>query len=232
MADDLPKCIPHDDLVRFHHPLPQLSQALKFQRKIRIVAIGSSSTAGEGKVVPYPCRLEMELRDKFRHQMIDVLNRGIGGTEAPSHLTRFENDVFAEAPALVIWQVGANAIFHRADFNLEDVFKSIETGLRWIGDHGIDAIMMDLQHAPALLDPAEKAKDTRLMVSKIASIAEQAGVNVFRRFALMQHWREVDKIPPELLISDDGLHQTDWSTNCVTHALAGAIMEALEPALA
>ena len=110
--------------------------------------------------MPYPCRLEMELRDKFRHQMIDVLNRGIGGTEAPSQLTRFENDVFAEAPALVIWQVGANAIFHRANFNLEDVFKSIETGLRWIGDRGMDAIMMDLQHARALLDPAEKAKDT------------------------------------------------------------------------
>ena len=45
--------------------------------------------------------------------MIDVLNRGIGGQEAPSELSRFEPDVLAEAPALVIWQVGTNAVFRK-----------------------------------------------------------------------------------------------------------------------
>src|ERR1700681_3175319 len=34
-------------------------RALKDQRKIKIVAIGSSLTAGEGDVVPYPYRLEL-----------------------------------------------------------------------------------------------------------------------------------------------------------------------------
>jgi acyl-CoA thioesterase-1 len=45
--------------------------------------------------------------------MIDVLNRGIGGQEGPEELSRFESDVIAEAPTLVIWQVGTNAIYHR-----------------------------------------------------------------------------------------------------------------------
>ena len=45
--------------------------------------------------------------------MIDVLNRGIGGQEAPSELSRFEPDVLAELPALVIWQVGTNAVFRK-----------------------------------------------------------------------------------------------------------------------
>jgi hypothetical protein len=65
------------------------------------VAIGSSSTAGEADVLPYPSRLDMLLRDRFRDRMIDVLNRGIGGQEAPSELLRFETDVAVEAPALV-----------------------------------------------------------------------------------------------------------------------------------
>lgn len=231
MADP-PPCIPHDDIVRFKYRLPQLTRALQHRRKIRIVAIGSSSTAGEGKVIPYPCRLEMELRDKHRDQMIDVLNRGIGGQEAPGELTRFENDVFAEAPVLVIWQVGTNAIFHRADFNLDDVLKSIATGLNWTRDHGIDAIVMDLQYAPVLLNPPHNPDETKDLVSKIADIADKAGVNVFRRFQLMQRWTENDKIPRNLLISDDGLHQTDWSTNCVTQALAAAIEQTVAAGLA
>jgi hypothetical protein len=41
-------CDPHLDLVAFKYPLLHLREALKRQRKIKIVAIGSSSTAGEG----------------------------------------------------------------------------------------------------------------------------------------------------------------------------------------
>jgi hypothetical protein len=83
------------------YSLPNLTESLKKQRKIRIVAIGSSSTAGEADVLPYPSRLEMLLRDRVHDRMIDVLNRGIGGQEAPSELLCFETDVVVEAPALV-----------------------------------------------------------------------------------------------------------------------------------
>ena len=44
---------------------------------------------------------------------IDVLNRGIGGQEAIEELLRFDPDVFAEEPSLVIWQVGTNAVFRK-----------------------------------------------------------------------------------------------------------------------
>ena len=55
-------CDTHADLFNFKHALPHLTESLKKQRKIKIVAIGSSSTAGETDVVPYPSRLEMLLR--------------------------------------------------------------------------------------------------------------------------------------------------------------------------
>src|SRR4051812_15048671 len=130
---DMPRpCIAHPELVRFKYRLPHLARALKSQRKIRIVAIGSSSTAGEGEIVPYPARLQIALRKQFPDRMIDVLNRGIGGQEAPSELSRFESDVVAETPTLVIWQVGTNAVFRKDQFNLEEVGRSIATGLGWL----------------------------------------------------------------------------------------------------
>ncbi len=129
MSDAPRPCDTHLDLVGFKYPLPHLTQSLKRQRKTKIVAIGSSSTAGEGKIVPYPCRLELALRDRFHGRMIDVLNRGIGGQEVPDELSRFEPDVIGEAPALIIWQVGTNAVFRKEQYNFEDIAELIATGL-------------------------------------------------------------------------------------------------------
>lgn len=47
----------------------------------------------------------------FYGRMIDVINRGIGGQEAPEELARFESDAIGKAPSLLIWQVGANAVY-------------------------------------------------------------------------------------------------------------------------
>ena len=68
--------------------------------------------------MPYPPRLEMYLRvrygeEQFPNLNIDVLNRGKGGEEAVEELARFDADIFAESPSLVIWQVGTNAVFPR-----------------------------------------------------------------------------------------------------------------------
>ncbi len=223
MSDDAPPpCDIHEELIRLKQPLPHLVRTLRNQRKIKIVAIGSSSTAGEGDIVPYPYRLELALRGRFPDRMIDVLNRGIGGQE----VSRFESDVFAEAPTLVIWQVGTNAIFHRDEYDPRGVAESIATGLGCLSGFAMDVILMDLQYAPVLLTP-QKIEDTKLIVSLISAVADTAKVNLFPRFALMQRWHENDKISFDTIINAaDGLHQTDWSTNCVTKAL----FRAIEPA--
>jgi len=63
--------------------LPHFAQALKRQRKIKVVALGSSSTAGADGILPFPPRLEMLLRKQYFDRMIDVVNRGVSGQEAP-----------------------------------------------------------------------------------------------------------------------------------------------------
>jgi acyl-CoA thioesterase-1 len=225
MPDPAGPCDPHLDLIRFQHRLCHLTKSLCRQRKIKIVAIGSSSTAGENNVIPFPDRLELALRNRFPDRMIDVLNRGIGGQEAPEELARFESDVIAEAPTLVIWQVGTNAIYHRCLYDPHRVATTIATGVSWLKGLETDVVLMDLQYAPILLE--KHPDDTRLMVSLISAVAGASGINLFPRFALMEQWEKDDGIKPEALISADGLHQTDFATNCVTQALDLAIGSAV-----
>jgi acyl-CoA thioesterase-1 len=222
-------CDTHPDITSFKYPLPHLMRSLKLQRKIKIVAIGSSSTAGEGDLVPYPARLELLLRRKFRDRMIDVLNRGLGGQEAPSELSRFEPDVVGEEPSLVIWQVGTNAVFRKKEFNFEEVAASIATGLDWLAGLPMDVVLMDLQYTTAVLEPAETKGFALEMVRLISAAADKAGVSVFRRFDLMERWVK-DGIDIKELIREgdsDKLHMSDWATNCVTQALCEAIGNAL-----
>ncbi len=230
-------CDRHLDLIGFKYPLPHLTQSLKHQRKTKIVAIGSSSTSGEKsssgqiKIVPFPHRLELELRAKHYGRMIDVLNRGFGGQEAQDELSRFQPDVIDEAPALVIWQVGTNAVFHNEIYNFDEVAAAIAAGLDWLADLPMDVVLMDLQYTTAIVND-HKIGSTEDMVSRISAAADKARVNVFRRFALMKRWSHEDNIPiAELIDPDDSsqLHMSDWATDCVTKALAGAIAGALPP---
>jgi acyl-CoA thioesterase I len=231
MAETPAHCDTHPDLTGFKYPFPHLMRSLKTQRRTKIVAIGSSSTAGEGDLVPFPARLELLLRKKFRDRMIDVLNRGLSGQEAPSELSRFESDVIGEAPALVIWQVGTNAVFRKESFNLEEVAASVATGLDWLAGLPMDVVLMDLQYTTAVIKPGRREFADQ-MVKLIAEAAQKAGVNLFRRFALMERWVLKDGIDIEKLIRDgdqDRLHMSEWATGCVTQSLHEAILTAPVP---
>ena len=71
-----------------------------------IVAIGSSSTEGDGaksKDASYPSRLNVALSARFPGNKINVLNLGVGAQEAPDEAARFKKDVSANNRSLVIW---------------------------------------------------------------------------------------------------------------------------------
>jgi len=214
------------EFVTLKYPLPRFAAALLGKDPVRIVAMGSSSTAGREDVVPYPGRLEMYLRRKYNNPRIDVVNRGRGGEEANEELLRFEADIFDEKPSLVIWQVGTNAVFH--DYNLDGVAAKIAEGLARLRQYPIDVVMMDPQYVTAMLLD-EKADASDRVVSIIASAADKAKVSVFRRWALMRHWHVQNSIPFERMLdpTDDAkLHQSDWSTQRVSVALCDAISKA------
>jgi hypothetical protein len=156
--------------------------------------------------------------------MIDVLNRGVSGQEAPDELARIQQDVTAEAPALVIWQVGTNAVWQQGH-NLDDVAAAIEKGLRLLCREPMDVVMMDLQYAPAVLTD-DKIDATRRMLSLINQLVTATEVNVFRRFDLMRKFHEIERHSFDCIIDPgdtDRLHQSDWSARRIGYELCEAI---------
>ena len=215
------------NIVGFKHPLWHLAKSLK-QRNTRIVAFGSSSTSGMLQVVPYAPRLELLLRNEFGvemlpefgKRMINVINRGIGGEEATTEMDRIQADVIDEAPALVIWQVGTNAVFHDDDpnFAFEKVFAAIAAGLDRLTGIPADVVMMDSQYTTAVITP-EKKQLSDLMTKRISELAEKANVDVFRRYALMQPWHVAMRELVDPTDDQQQLHLSDWATQKVTEVL-------------
>jgi len=73
-------------------------------KKFTIVAFGDSITAPRKNIVVYSDLL----RKEFAGKNVDVINAGIGGNTTAHALARFEKDVLARDPDLVIMQFGNN----------------------------------------------------------------------------------------------------------------------------
>ena len=100
--------------IPFEHGLTYFAQSLT-RGQAKIVAIGSSTTAGDGQIKAYPERVLAFLQVDFPKAGITMVNKGTSGPEAPIELLRFPTDVIAENPNLVIWQVGTNAVWQSPD---------------------------------------------------------------------------------------------------------------------
>jgi lysophospholipase L1-like esterase len=217
--------------ILFEHGLTHFAQRLA-AGQAKIVAIGSSTTAGEGNIRAYPDRLACFLRAEYQNAGIAMVNKGIGGQEAPIELQRFGADVIAEKPDLVIWQVGTNAVWQGPDTkppppSFDETTGAIRDGLvRLRKETSADVILMDLQYVPAVLTPAKKDKAIA-MVEAISELARDAGVNVFRRFAFMKGLYQVEQVSFDRMVDPNDetrLHDSDWATDRVSRALSAAIV--------
>jgi acyl-CoA thioesterase I len=208
---------------RLEYPLVRVSHHFESDLSIKIVAIGSSSTAGAGASSPdasYPSRLEAELTKHFLWQDITVLNRGVNGEEAPDMLARFDTSVIAEKPDLVIWQTGTNSVLR--DHPLDPKATVLHEGLARLKAIHADVILLDPQYAPKVIAKPE----VEGMVAQIAATAKEESVDLFHRFALMKHWYQIDHMPFDAFVAPDGLHMNDWSYGCLAKWLGTAIVEA------
>jgi lysophospholipase L1-like esterase len=218
-----PACSPSAEYQRLSGVLPRVAERIANREPVTIVAMGSSSTAGVGATTVehnYPTQLEKRLNARFPNVVFHVINRGMSGAVDREMLARFEEDVQAAQPDLVLWQVGTNALLHSDGIIKEgDVMRD---GLRRLRAIGADVVLIDPQYAPKVL----KDPDAEPMVELIRTIAREEGVPVFRRWAQMKEWKEERNIPFEAFLSPDLFHMNDWSYACWAEALSGAISSA------
>jgi len=219
-----PICDVPQELIRLDHPLTHVARKLALRQPLVIVAIGSSSTAGAGASAPaanYPSRLNEELSRRFPGQPIVVINRGVNGEEVGDMLRRFD-EAMAVKPDLVLWQLGTNSVIRNHPFN--DHGAAIRVGLDKIRLTGADVVLIDPQYAPKVIAKPGVAA----MVDLISLTAKQEDVDLFHRFAVMEHWASADHLGFETFVSPDGLHMNDWSYACMAKGLGLAIAEAAQ----
>jgi lysophospholipase L1-like esterase len=218
-----PVCGAPSELTSLQLRPPRMAQRAAAGQPLTIVAIGSSSTYGAGASGPeqsYPSRLAVELKALFPRLPINVLNRGVNGEESRDMLARFDRDVFAEKPDLVLWQVGSNSVLR--DRPLKGVEAPLHVGLKRLHDAGIDVVLINPQYSPKVITK----HDVDGMVGLIDLAAKEANVDLFPRFAIMRHWQLTQHLPFSTFISPDGLHMNDWGYGCWAKLLAGSLHEA------
>jgi acyl-CoA thioesterase-1 len=220
-----PACDIPPDLIRLDHALPRVAARLADRQPVVVVAMGSSSTSGYGASSPaatYPSRLQEELTRAFPGASITVVNKGVGGNELADMLKRFDADIVAQKPDLVVWQLDTNAVVRLRPLDAQP--GMIKEGLNKIRATGADVVLMDPQY---VLDVITKP-GAQPMEDLIATVAKQENVDLFRRYDVMRHWVTSANLTfADFTIRKDNLHMNDLGQACEAKGLGAAIAEAV-----
>ncbi|MBV8535735.1 MAG: hypothetical protein JO128_09090, partial [Alphaproteobacteria bacterium] len=185
-----PSCRVSDDLISDASPLPHSRQMLKTEHRLKIVALGSSSTLGLGATdsqAAWPARLQAVLGQELPGADVRVVNRGIARQSAQQMLERLDSDVLAEKPALVIWETGTAEAVRGTD--VDEFVDALMTGVDRLDAAGIDVILMDTQYSRGTaeiinFDP---------YIAAIDQVAVTRGLSRFPRYAVMRYWVDNDQ---------------------------------------
>lgn len=206
----------------FRRPLRGLSRAVRSNRTVRILAIGSSSTVGTGASSPsatYVARLEKDLEGSIKGMDFDVVGRGVGGEVAQGAADRMKKEVEDTKPDLVVWQVGTNDALRHVEV---DKFKScLKNTLAWLIERRIDVVLVDPQFGEELAKDAHYER----MVHAVAEVAREAHVLLVDRYEAM---RELQKERGDTFyLTRDNLHMNDRGYRCMAEQLARGIVGGL-----
>ncbi|MBM3538867.1 MAG: SGNH/GDSL hydrolase family protein [Alphaproteobacteria bacterium] len=220
-ADDSKSCAVPANLLRSPYPLPHVAARLALGEPVKVVALGSSSTEGVGAsstAASYPSQFQAELQRLWPRNRITVVNKGVSGEQSQQMVGRFERDVIAEKPDLLIWQTGTNSALHDGD--IERFVAEVDWGLDRAREAGIDVLLMTPQFSPRF----EKVRNKTTYLHNLATIGAVNGTPVLRRYEMMKHWLDSGQMTPEEMINSDGLHLTDRSYHCLGVAAARMVV--------
>jgi acyl-CoA thioesterase I len=200
-------------------PLPQLAEVLERQSTVRVLAIGSSSTAGVGASSPraaYPAQFEEVLEKSLKGVDISVVNDGISGELAARTAERLREDVRTLNPNLVLWQVGTNDALARVP--VAEVEATVRDTVRWLKGIRIDVVLVGLQYTPRYARDAYYGEIRRA----IQRVAESENVLLVRRFDAMEF---IARTKANLdLLASDGFHLNDLGYLCMAEHVAQAVV--------
>jgi lysophospholipase L1-like esterase len=219
-------CSTPEEMIASPNALTRVGARIADAAPIKVVALGSSSTYGSGATTPggsYPSQLEGLLHESLPRSPIVVINKGVPGERVADMMARFGRDVLDLQPDLLIWQTGTNSTLGHADINA--FAAELNRGVGIARAAGIDLILLTPQYSSAVIAVPEHVD----YLARMAAIASERRIALFRRFEIMRYWQEVGRLPAESLTGNDGLHMTDLGYACMARALSRMIVKLARP---
>jgi acyl-CoA thioesterase-1 len=223
-AKSMNLCRAKPELLALGTNLPVARKAIAEKKALRIIALGSSTTAGYGVSNPafaYPTQLRIGLEKALPGIDIEVINRGIGGQDVEEMAARMQVEMQENPPALVVWQTGTNAAIRHMPLDKFDAL--LRGGLKLGTSLGADFILMNLQYVPAVVAAPDKEAYEKIM----ADAARDYSAGLFRRYDIMRGWYD-DGMPYAQFVQLDGLHLNDFGQKCIGRLLTRSIVDALK----
>ena len=128
-------------------------------------------------------------KQRFPGHDITVLNRGVNGEETDNMMARFATDVHRRASATRA--LAGRHQFSAARSSARQHAAQLHEGIDELKAADADVVLIDPQFAPEVIAKSE----TPDMVEQIALAAKEENVDLFRRFAVMRNWHEVQHLP-------------------------------------
>ncbi len=203
--------------------LPHFSLAINSERRVRIVAIGSSSTQGIGASSPaktYPSQLHALLQLALPGEKFEVINLGIGGETAKTTVARLRREIPRLSPDLVVWQVGTNDALTRVP--VADYETTVRGALDFLKAGQHDTLLVGMQWTRKF------AANPNYVAVREATIriARQEGVSLVSRYEAMR--KLADASGHEEFISPDHLHMNDRGYRCLAEEVAATLSRAVD----
>ena len=220
-AEPAQECDVPESLIAAQNDLTRVGNEIKDRRQLNISVVGSRSSAlsgPDGARFSYPAQLEEALRERLPGIEIKVTAHIPSGQTTAEMAADLPKILSEDHPALVIWQAGTVDALRGVE--PDDFRTSLDQGLDAIAAAGADVIMMNMQYSPRT--------ESMLGVAPFADVmhwvAEQRGVVLFDRLAIMHYWSDEGTF--DLYTATSGYAMARHVHECIGRALASQIINA------
>jgi hypothetical protein len=213
-----PNCEVPDYLLTTDGALPKVADAIKNHHPLDILVVGSrSSTITASEVSAYPARFQAVLKERLPELQVNLsveLLPKQTAEEVDAGLVKLMED---KKPNLIVWQTGTVDAMRSID--PDDFRSAVDNGVVAMQKAGTDVVLMNLQYSPR----TESMISSSPYLDNMRVVAQQYGVPLFDRFAIMRQWGDAGDFD---FFASHGLNLARQVHDCLGHALAKFVIDA------
>jgi acyl-CoA thioesterase-1 len=204
------------DPVGASSPLPNVSAALQQRKRIQILAIGASASAGRRSTRGgHTGEARKILQQAIKGLDVVMINRGVSGELAAQAAARIRTEIALSEPDLVLWQVGTNDAL--AYVPLDELEATVVETVQWLKEHKVDVVLVGLQYV-SQMEQDDNYKAARELMRNIAA----------REKIMIIRYPEARKLLSQAAASGGGLFPDEFERSdagyvCLAEYLARAI---------